>query len=139
MYVLIEMRIPPENTGAAIVVTTTVGTMAASIAPFLSQTGFPATMIIIDAIVLLNILLTCFLSEPGAYLPSAVKVSESVTLVRLENDQVINDTVVHMISGCSMSFSRTFHELNYGVERPRLNQTSIDPDLCKPHDGNTSY
>ena len=107
------MRIPPENTGSAIVVTTTIGTMAGGIAPFLSQAGFPLTMIIIDAIVLLNILLTCFLSKPGAYMPKSPFL-RSVTLIRLNSGTKNSD-----------------------VERPRLNKIGIDPDLCKPHDGNT--
>ena len=36
IYVMTELRIPPEYTGAAIVIVTTVGTMTASLAPFVA-------------------------------------------------------------------------------------------------------
>ena len=63
------MRIPPENTGSAIVIVTTFGQLMAAVSPMLSQAGFPTTMVSLLAIVTANIFLMCFLSEPGAYLP----------------------------------------------------------------------
>ena len=58
--------------------------------------------------------------------------SESVTLLRLDlASAVINDSVLYPYTGQSASsFSQTFHELTHGVVRPRLNETSMDPELC---------
>ena len=43
--ILAEMRVPPENFGAAMVILLTMGTMIASICPILSAIGHPFTMI----------------------------------------------------------------------------------------------
>ena len=44
---------------------------------------------------------------------------------------MINDSVVNPVAGFSTSFSLTYHELENGVERPRLNESSIDPDFFR--------
>ena len=43
--ILAELRVPPENFGAAMVIMWTVGTMISSICPILSTIGHPFTMI----------------------------------------------------------------------------------------------
>ena len=105
IYVMTELRIPPENTGAAIVIVTTVGTMTASLAPYIAQAPHPFPMIITIVLCIINIGLTCCLSEPGAFLPNAVKLSENVTMLRLENvSHVINDSIMNAIPGFNTSF-----------------------------------
>ena len=69
IFVLVELRVPPENAGSALVIVTTVGQLTAAVAPMMSHSGFPTSMLCILGIVVLNIFLMCFLSEPGAYLP----------------------------------------------------------------------
>ena len=87
-------------------------------------------MVITIILCIMNIGLTCALSEPGAYLPDAVKLSENVTLLRLDNiSQVINDSVMNPGPGHNDSFQRTHFEITNNVERTRLNETNMDPDL----------
>ena len=65
-------------------------------------------------------------------MPQELKVSETVTLVRHETASAfINDSVLYPLNGgaSALSFDRTFHELSHGVVRPRLNESSMDPDL----------
>lgn len=69
IYVLVELRIPPENTGAAIVIVTTVGTLTACLAPYVASAPHPIPVICNVSICIFNIVLTCMLSEPGSYLP----------------------------------------------------------------------
>ena len=90
-------------------------------------------MITILAIVITNIAFMRFLSEPGAYLPQEHKVSESVTILKLDAlNSVINDSVKYPLNGgIALSFDKTFHEMTHGVIRPRLNETSMDPDLLQ--------
>ena len=71
VYVLAELRIPPENIGGACVIILTVGIMAGSLSPYLSLSGYPTSMVLIMAISVMNMILTVFLNEPGAYLTSA--------------------------------------------------------------------
>ena len=71
VYVLAELRIPPENAGGAMVIILTVGIMAGALSPYLSLAGYPISMILIVSIALLNFLLCLLLDKPGAYLPSS--------------------------------------------------------------------
>lgn len=136
VYILVEMRIPPENTGSAIVVVTTLGQLSASITPLVSTAGYPITMLFLLTLNFINITLMCFLGEPGSYLPQEVKVSESVTLVKVEQAcAIINDSVLYPLNGgTAVSFSRTYHELQNSVARPRLNETNMDPELLREAD-----
>lgn len=132
IFVMIELRIPAENTGAAIVIITAVGTLTASVAPYIAQAPHPFPMFVTIALCIINIGLTCCLSEPGAFLPDAVKLSANVTLLRLENvSHVINDSIMNSIPGFNTSFQRTHFEIENNVERTRLNETNMDPDMLK--------
>ena len=93
--------------------------------------GDMASMIIILAIVFTNMGLMLLLPDPGAYLPSVKKVSDNITLVDVgDANQVVNDSVMNSMNGFSAFFGKTYHEKTYQVTRPRLNETSMDPDLC---------
>ena len=132
IFFMIEPRVPAEKTGAAIVVITAVGTATASVSPYIAQTPHPVPMIATVVLCIINIGLTCCLSEPGAFLPDAVKLSANVTLLRLENvSPVINDSIMNAIPGFKTSFQRTHFEIENDVERTRLNETNMDPDMLK--------
>lgn len=136
IYILVELRIPPENVGSAIVIVSTLGQLSSTITPMISQSGYPVTMFFILILNTVNITLMCFLSEPGAYLPQEIKISESVTLVKVEQAcSIFNDSVLYPLTGgTALSFSRTFHEITNGVIRPRLNETNMDPELLREAD-----
>ena len=86
-------------------------------------------MVIVDMLAAFNFLITFALASPGAFLPKAVKLSQNVTLLKLEANSIINESIWNPIGGFSTSFKRSFYERKFGVERPRLNETNIDPDL----------
>ena len=135
IYVLVEMRMPPENTAATIVLITTIGTLVAATAPMIASAGYPTSMWILAILGTSNICLTLMLAEPGTFLPRAVTLSKNVTLLRLENlENVINESV-YCPTRFATSFSKTYTEHQLGVERPRLNETNMDPDTCKEGDG----
>lgn len=127
------MRFPPENTGSCVVIMITIGSMSSCLSPFLAQTGHPVSLILILAMISINICLCYFLSEPGLYLPDVIKISDSTTtFVNLDNtDHIFNDIILNnsSITGHSASFTRTFHERYFGVQRPRLNESSMDSNL----------
>jgi hypothetical protein len=51
-------------------------------------------MLFPTALATLNFFLTCWLDEPGKYLPKAVPVSDNVTWLKLETvNQVVNDSI----------------------------------------------
>ena len=56
-----------------------------------------------------------------------------MTLVRIDQvSAIINDSIKYPFNGgTSLSFSRTFHERTYGVVRPRLNETCMDPEMLR--------
>ena len=59
--------------------------------------------------------------------------SDSVTLLKLDTvGAYFNDSVMYpMTGGTALSFSHTYHELTNSVVRPRLNESTIDPDLIR--------
>lgn len=76
--------------------------------------------------------LTFLLSEPGTFLPRTVKLSANVTLQKLETlEHIINESIHYPAAGYSATYTKTYIEKMLGVERPRLNETSVDPDLFK--------
>lgn len=130
IYVVIELRIPPENVGAAIVIVTTVGTLVSSIAPYIVNFGFPSTLIIPSCLAAMNAAMMTYVGAPESFLPKAVKLSKNVTILKLETvNQVINDTIQNSMYGYSMNYSITYFEKINNVERPRLNETNLDPGL----------
>ena len=84
IFVIAEMRIPPANTASALVIILTVGTATAAISPYLAQASAPFPMIISSLLALGNLFLSLGLTEPGLYLPRAMKLSENVTILQLE-------------------------------------------------------
>ena len=89
-------------------------------------------MIVTITLCFVNIALTLALSDPGAFLPAAAKISENVTLLRLDNlSLLINESVMNAVPGFSTSFQLTHFERTNNVERPRLNETNMDPDVLK--------
>lgn len=130
IFVLIELRVPPENVGAAITIVNTIGTLAACISPYVAETGYPSTMLIPSLLAAFNVALAVYLGVPEAFLPKAIKLSQNVTLLKLETvNQVINDPIQISMHGYSMNYSLTYFEKINNVERPRLNETNLDPGL----------
>lgn len=139
IFVLVELRVPPENVGAAIVIVNTVGTLAACIAPYVAETGYPSTMLIPSVLACANAGLAIYLGAPETFLPKAIKLSQNVTLLKMETvNQVINDTIQIPNLGYSMNYSVTYFEKINNVERPRLNETNIDPGLLGDADAQPS-
>ena len=55
-----------------------------------------------------------------------------MTLLRLETaNHVVNDSVFNPTPGFTTSFNKTYFELKNAVERPRLNETNMDPEMFK--------
>lgn len=132
IYPLIELRIPPENAASGIVITTCVGTLCAACAPMLGSLGYPLAMIIPSFLAAANFVLCFCLIAPGTYLPQAVKLSHNVTILKVDNvNQALNESVMNPVAGFGASFDLTYFEKKHGLQRPRLNETNIDPDIIK--------
>jgi len=132
IYPLIELRIPPENSASAIVITTCIGVLSAGCAPMLGSLGHPYTMIIPSFLAASNFALSFCLVAPGTYLPQAVKLSLNVTLLKVDNvNQAINESIMNPVAGFGASFDLTYFEKIHGMQRPRLNETNIDPDMIR--------
>ena len=55
-----------------------------------------------------------------------------MTLLKLKTlEHVINESIHYPVGGYSATYSKTYIEKLLGVERPRLNETSVDPDILK--------
>ena len=81
---------------------------------------------------ILTYMFTMMLPEGGAYLPKIVKVTESVSIMQVEPiAATIHDTVLMMPNIHTMTFHETFREKVSGTQRPRINESCIDPDLLE--------
>jgi len=85
ILILTELRIPPENSGAAITIITTIGTLSGSFSPYIVGSGYPVSMIVPSALAVCNLILAWRLGQPADVLPKAVKISQNVTLMKIEN------------------------------------------------------
>ena len=94
IIILTELRIPPENSGAAITIMTTLGTLTGSFSPYIVGSGFPVSMIVPSALACCNFILAWQLGQPEDVLPKAVKLSNNVTLVKVEDvSQIVPDAI----------------------------------------------
>lgn len=109
----------------------TLATLFSGLCPVMSAVGHPFTMVYPSVFAAVAFGLSYLLPEPGLYLPRAIKLSQNVTLLKLETEQVFNESYHYPVIGQSATYSRTYIEKVLGVERPRLNDTSIDPDILK--------
>jgi len=130
IFCLVELRVPPENTSAALTLVTTFGTSSAMLAPYIGSAGHPSTMIFPGLFGAFNFILAFFLPKPGKYLPKAVPLSTNVTWLKMDNvNQLVNDTIPDSAHGYGTNFDLTFYERTNNVQRPRLNESNIDPGL----------
>ena len=89
-------------------------------------------MIIPSFLAASNFVLCFFLIEPGTYLPQAVKLSHNVTILKFDNvNLALNESVMNPVAGFGASFDLTYFEKKHGLQRPRLKETNIDPDIIK--------
>jgi hypothetical protein len=78
----------------------------------------------------LGFVATLVLPRGGSFLPSAVKLSESIILMDYEHiEQTVHDTVRMHNDMHSMSFTQLYRERKQGISRPRLNESCVDPDI----------
>ena len=74
--------------------------------------------------------MSLWLPEGGKYLPKVVKISDSITIMDVIPLQMtVHDTVLMMSNIHTMGFNETFRERATGTQRPRMNESCIDPDL----------
>lgn len=130
IFCLFELRIPPENTSAALTLATTFGTTAATLVPYIAIAGHPTTMLLPGLFGALNFGMGFLLPLPGKFLPKAVSLSANVTWLKMDNvNQIVNDTIPDSALGHGTSFDLTYYERINNVQRPRLNESNIDPSL----------
>jgi len=90
----------------------------------------PLPVLITTGLVSGALLLSLLLPEGGRFLPKAIKVSESVTLMDVMPLQhTIHDTILMASNMHTLNFNETYREKVLGAQRPRLNESCIDPDL----------
>ena len=75
MFVIMELRIPPENIGSASVLMYVVGALGCTLAPSAAATPQDTRMVIYSGIALIGLVWSCFLPTPGKYLPKAVNLT----------------------------------------------------------------
>ena len=69
IYILAELRLPPEYTATGMMLMTTLGTCAAAFSPSIGSADQPVMMIVPGLLAALNLLMTFFIGPPGKYLP----------------------------------------------------------------------
>ena len=130
--IVAEMRIPPENLGAAMVIIITVGTVVSASCAFITQLGYPTVMIYPSAMAIISFGLCYWLSEPGKFLPSTASLPEHASLLKLNAlEHILGESIHYPAAGYSASFKKTYVEKLLEVERPRLNETNVDPQILK--------
>ena len=83
-------------------------------------------MIIPGMIAAFNFGLSTFTGAPGKYLPKAIAVSDNVTWLKTIN---LSYSLKRSLIDCNSTFDLTYHERVHGVQRPRLNETNVDPRI----------
>ena len=81
VFVIMELRIPPENLGSASVLCYVIGAIACSMGPSVAGTVDPTRTMLYSSIVTVGLVWSFFLPTPGKYLPKAMKLNENVTLL----------------------------------------------------------
>ena len=63
-----------------------------------------------------------------------------MTLLQYDNMSLaINDSQMMLLNGFTASFHQVYHEKVYKVQRPRLNETNLDPDCYKDGPNNITH
>lgn len=140
IYIIIEMRVPPEHLGASIVIIMTITIFCSGCAPNLAF--LPAPIPLYIQLTLLFITFVCLVKLPdgGQYLPrvpkevsrqdiSDISVTSMQMIVSIEKS--LNSSVFNPVNGPAPTFKITHQELKLGVLRPRLVQSRIDLDLVQ--------
>lgn len=92
--------------------------------------GHPTTMICPGLFGAFNFGVAFLLPLPGKFLPKAIPLSANVTWLKMDNvNQTINDTIHDSTYGYGVSFDLSYYERINSVQRPRLNESNIDPGL----------
>ena len=81
IFVVMELRIPPENLGSASVLMYVIGALGCAPTPSVAAMQDPTRMLVVSGIVVAGLAWTWLLPAPGKYLPKAVQLTENVTLL----------------------------------------------------------
>ena len=91
----------------------------------------PLPLIILCFFVSLSLAVSFVLPEGGRFLQAVNKISVSVTQIDISNVDAyqLNESIALRLPGHGLMFNETYREHKGGVSRPRLNDSSLDPDL----------
>jgi hypothetical protein len=100
----------------------------------------PTAPVVLIVLFSLSFLTAQFLPKPGHFLPAVKKTSAntSVLVDPANRHAVVIDQVdalvktpslINSFNGRAMPFNKVYAEIKQGVQRPRLNETSTDPNL----------
>ena len=81
VFVVMELRTPPENLGSASVLTYVIGALGCAATPSVGAMQDPTRTLVVSGLVVAGLAWTWLLPAPGKYLPKAVKLTENVTLL----------------------------------------------------------
>ena len=105
MFVVMEMRIPPENLGSATVLMSVMGGAGCSTTPTIALMQDPLRMIIFSGIIASGLIWVFILPNPGKYLPKSIKLNNNVTHLQYDNMSLaINDSVLMPYNAMTASF-----------------------------------
>ena len=105
IFVVMELRIPPENLGSASVLMFVISALGCSMTPSIAIMEDPTRMLMISAIIAIGFVWTYVLPTPGKFLPKAVKLNENVTLLQYDNMSLaINDSLMMPFNAMTASF-----------------------------------
>ena len=130
LFVVIEMQVSPTSLGSVMQLVLTVGAIGNSLVSVMGAAPQPWPVIMTVGFSMSVFGLSLLLPEGGKFLQKAVQVSESVTVMDVAPLQhTIHESILMISNMHTMTFNETFREKRLGAQRPRLNESRIDPDL----------
>jgi len=134
-FLILELRVPPQNVGSVSAITRTIAVGAAMGAPTIATLPTPYPFIIVMIVATAALLLSFFLPPPGTYLPSVQKTGDIAVVLVDKNTNtptLANPLETHPLTNLGLhqaSFTETFTERVLNVSRPHLNESALDPDI----------
>ena len=130
VYLVIEMQVAPTNLARTMQVCFTCGAFGNSLVSIFGSAPQPWPTLFGIIFVIIIYLSSLLLPEGGRFLPRVVKLSDSVTVMDVVPIQAtIHESIMMMSNIHTMNFNETFRERAQGAQRPRINESCIDPDL----------
>ena len=134
-FLMIELRVPPAKVSITGVIVRTASMLVGVVAPTTAAIPHTYRFILMAACGAAGALCTACLPPPGLYLPASKKTGKNkVQLIDRQTEQTYLDPVIKPLRDtnygvCSTSFKETYTERRLQVQRVRLNETRLDPDL----------